>query len=739
MYISHGTKYNTIERHVNAPLFKRVFDCGEVQNATLTITAVGLYKLWLNGTELNKSVIAPYMSNPDQLVFFDTYDVGNLLKQTDNVLCVLLGNGFVNCNDFDIWLNETADYRDCPKFDLQLTADGKTLLQSDENFCVADSPITFDDFRCGERYDARLEKDGVLTSTDTEDFEPSTIATAPKGKVLANDVQPVVAGAPKTAVSVTKTSDGYLYDFGVNDTGVCNLSLLTAESGQQVDLYYGEVLDGQNHIDYRNISFDKTVDGYNQHDVYVCKFGKQSYTPSFTWHGFRYCEVKGLTDEQATLDAVKFVSVRSDLPSTMSFRCDNEEVNKIAQITLQSDISGFVLYPYDCPQREKNGWTADASLSAEQMLYSFDAGRSLAQWLTSIRGAQRANGQLPGIVPTAGWGFEFGCGPAWDSVLVELPYQLFRFDGNEKVVRDNAEAINKYFAYADTRLNEDGLASFGLGDWCQTYTKAEWEFQTPLEVTDTLTLVDLAAKVAVMYDGVGIDSKHIVDFADKLVQNFRKKYIRNGKLLTQTQTALAMALQTGVLNDVEDETAYADLKQLVANDNDHMRVGVVGYKYLLETLVAHGDVDLCFKLITQSSAPSYGYIVRQGATTLWEVLEEYYRDENGKIARKDGSNRILSFNHHFWGGVLAWIYKYVGWIDPVDSDTINVGVTVLQGVNGASTAYRRNGKSLSVVWKRENDEIKLTAEVDGFVCLLSLPDGETSVLQQGVNEITIRV
>lgn len=472
-YISHGTKFNTIENHVNAPLFKRMFDFDGGTNATLTITAVGLYRLFLNGAELNKSLFAPTLSNPDQVVFADTYDLSGKLNKTNNVLCVLLGNGFANCNDYNIWGNDTAPYRAAPKFALTLQADGKTVVETDEKFVVTGSAITFDDFRCGERYDARLEIADVLTNASIEGFETATVVEPPKGKVVPNNTQPIVAGEPKKAVNIVKTKTGYLYDFGVNDMGMCKLSLLTAESGQQIDMYFGEVLDDDNCIDYRNISFAQTNLQYNQHDVYVCKSGAQTYMPSFTWHGFRYCEVHGLTDEQATADAVTFVSTRTELPQTCKFTCDNDTVNKLVELTLQSDKSNFVYYPYDCPHREKNGWTADAALSAEQMLYSFDAKQSLEQWLLQIRNAQTPNGVLPGIIPTAGWGFEWGNGPAWDSVLVELPFELYRFYGDEKTVIDNAEAINKYFAYIATRLNDDGLVNIGLGDWVQTYTK--WE------------------------------------------------------------------------------------------------------------------------------------------------------------------------------------------------------------------------------------------------------------------------
>lgn len=221
--------------------------------------------------------------------------------------------------------------------------------------------------------------------------------------------------------------------------------------------------------------------------------------------------------------------------------------------------------------KEKNGWTADASLSAEQMLYTFDAKASLEQWLLQIRNAQKENGMLPGIIPTAGWGFDFGNGPAWDSVIVELPYQLYRFYGDEKVVKDNAEAIRKYFDYVTTRLNADGLANFGLGDWVQTYTKNEGDFETPVEITDSLTMIDIATKTIRMFDAVGLPTDKIEDFTKRLKRDFRKKYVSDDRLVVKTQTALAMALQTGVLTNDESVNAYRDLIDLIHGQDDHFQ------------------------------------------------------------------------------------------------------------------------------------------------------------------------
>lgn len=433
MFIAKGKEYNTIQKHINAPLFKRVFDFDFNGKSEIKIAAVGLYRLFLNGEELNTGKFSPYLSNPDEVVFYDVYDVTGNLKEKNNVLCVLLGNGFVNNNDFDIWQNETASYRSAPKFSLELKVNEKTIFESDESFLVFDSPITFDDFRCGERYDANLEVEYVLTSNSLDGFNKPITVEPPKGELIKNTAQPIREYGERKAVSIIKTEKGYIYDFGLNDSGIPHLKI-NAEKGQKIDLYFAETIDDSG-VDFRSISFAKSNLEYVQHDVYICKDGIQEYKPSFTWHGFRYAEIRGITSEQAMKDTLTFIPTHSAIDKVCCFNCDNETINKLVEITLRSDESNFIHYPYDCPQREKNGWTADASLSAEQMLYTFDAYASLKQWLLCIRKAQRKDGALPGIIPTAGWGFQFGNGPAWDSVLIELPYQLYRFYGKDENIR----------------------------------------------------------------------------------------------------------------------------------------------------------------------------------------------------------------------------------------------------------------------------------------------------------------
>lgn len=713
MFIAKGKEFNTIQSNVNAPLFKCVFDYDFNGKCEIKIAVVGLYRLFLNGKELNNGKFSPYLSNPDEVVFYDVYDITGKLKEKGNVLCVLLGNGFINNNDFDIWQNETAPYRSAPKFSLELTVDGKSIIESDESFLVADSPITFDDFRCGERYDANLEMPNVLTSTSLDGFNKPITVESPEGKLIKNTTQPIKEYRERKAVSITKTEKGYVYDFGLNDTGIPRLKI-TAKKGQRIDLYFAETID-DNGVDFRSISFVKSNLEYVQHDVYICKDGKQEYKPSFTWHGFRYAEVCGITDEQATNDTLTFIPTHSAIDKVCDFNCDNETINKLVEITLRSDESNFIYYPYDCPHREKNGWTADASLSAEQMLYTFDAYDSLKQWLLCIRKAQRRDGALPGIIPTAGWGFQFGNGPAWDSVLIELPYQLYRFYGKDEIIKENAEAIEKYFGYIKTRLNADGLIEIGLGDWCQTYTSAEGDYETPVEITDSLTIIDMLEKTAEMFGVIGKNAEDIKQFGNYLKNSFRQKYIKNGQLTVKTQTALSMCLQLNIFNAEEVQTAYETLLSEIEKQNDHFRVGVIGYKYLFDVLVKKGNQDLCFKLITQKSFPSYGYVIDCGATTLWESFDEYERI-NGKLMRKDGVERIPSFNHHFWGGVLAWIYRYIGWLNVKSEDTIEIVPMIFNDINRAEISYSRNGKSIFVKWEKVSGSIKLTVKNNEFNC-----------------------
>lgn len=737
-YIAGSVAYNRIEKHVNAPLFRRRFNFGGGETARIEISAAGLYRLFLNGRELTKGYLAPYISNPEHIVYYDEYDVSGDLKPEGNELYVLLGNGFNNANDNGLWDFDKAGFRSAPKFYLALYSDGGRVLTTDENFEVADSPITFDDIRCGERFDARLEENLKKEAA----WRKPLLVPAPKGEYRKCNAQPVKAFERIRPKSIVKSSAGYLYDFGEINAGACLLRI-DGKSGQEIDLTYGEAVGG-GELDLRNISFgDRSPAGYVQHDKYICKDGKQEYFPSFTYHGFRYVCVEGVSEAQATEELLEFVVVHSDIPPRGSFRCSDETVNRIQECTLRSDLSNFHCFPTDCPQREKNGWTADASLSAEQLLYNFDCAASLKEWLNNIRRAQTAEGALPGIVPTAGWGYAWGNGPAWDSVLTELPFQIYRFTGDKGAIEDNADAIVRYFGYLKGKRNERGLLAFGLGDWCEAGTYNEDGYSTPLEVTDTLVSIDLAAKAAALLREIGRekDADGIFSFGQDLKAAFRRKYVENGELVCKTQTALAMALGIGVFGQGERAAAERALLAAIDEADGHFKVGVIGGKYLFDALTDCGRPSLAYKLITQPSFPSYAYNLSLGATTLWEAFQEYESD-TPKITRKDGGERILSFNHHFWGSVSAWFYRALGGLKILSAGRAEISPEFIPELGFAEAKYEEGDTHVFVHWERRAEKIVLTVSASGFEGFVRLKgyaadEGGEFTIKEGVTEYVL--
>ena len=744
-YIAASREFGTRQKHVNAPLFRKQFRCDDVpKQALLRIACVGFYRLFVNGAEITKGYLAPYISNYNDTVYYDEYDVSHLLvADADNVVCVVLGNGFANAIDFDIWQFESSPFRRAPCFALTLTYDGKQSLQTDTSFEVYDSAITFDDIRAGERYDARLYRAELFAPSDKPlpGCNKPVVAETPQGELRKCNVEPIREQRRFFAESVIPSGDGYIYDFGENNAGVVCLRV-NGVSGQKITLDFGEVvIDGKLNKD--NIVCDFVCDDYKwcyaQHDEYICADGWQTWTPSFTYHGFRYVYVTGLTSEQATVDALQYVVLHSDVRQRASFRCSDPSLNRIYDITLRSDLSNLFYIPTDCPQREKNGWTADAALSAEQFLYNFDCGKTLAEWLVNVCKAQRFDGMMPGIVPTYGWGFKWGNGPAWDCVITEVPYQLYRFCGDTDSARQALPTIMRYFDFISAVTNADGLVDFGLGDWCEAETEQSQDYSTPVQYTNALTLLDMANKTLYMLGGqsgeVTQQTAKVGAVKETFLQNFRKNYVKNGRITVQTQTALAMAITSGALTDDEQALAHTDLLRLLKARNCRFKVGVIGAKHLFDALTMFGDTDIAVRSIVGPDYPSYGYMLANGATTLWEAF--YKLRDDGAMWRSNGQ-KLDSLNHHFWGSVVGWFYRVIGGLDVRSANEVMVTMPQTQLITCAETSYANGDKRITVAWRRNGTNDTLTVRNVGFVGKIRLPEGEIP-LQQGDNEVACSI
>ena len=454
-FIKATADFCTYEKNVHAPYIRKSFNLEKApEKAVVTLTSTGFYRFFVNGKDITASRLAPAITNPDDILFYDTYDVAEYLKDGENVFGFMLGNGISNCMGGYIWDFDKAVFRSSPKLALHFECD-ELSFEADKSFLTAPSPIYFDDLRSGEFYDATLEKDGWNEPAyDANDWKNVIETEAPRGKALDNDTDKIIITKELTAEEITygfilgtevpqgiredsvknsKTTfykpeekeEGYIFKFAENTACVPKLRI-KGKKGQKIIIQASEFFE-DDHISFENIQRFYPY-GFCQRDIYICKGeGVEEYIPSFTYHGARYFMVMGLEENQVSKDTLTMLVQNSDIKERGGFDCSDEIANALQKNTKISDLANFVYFPTDCPHREKNGWTGDAAMSAEQMHQNLAPERSHKQWLKQVCASQTEKGSLPGIVPTSGWGFDWGNGPAGDEVITELPYQAYKY------------------------------------------------------------------------------------------------------------------------------------------------------------------------------------------------------------------------------------------------------------------------------------------------------------------------
>lgn len=717
-FICAGKERCTFKKHIPAPCFRKTFEIKAMpQKAELSICGLGFYELYLNGGRITKGALAPYISNPDHFCYYDTYDVSEYLNKGTNVIGILLGNGFYNSFGGVVWGFQKAPWVAPPALACELRVDGKLLLEADNTFKTHPSPIRFDELRMGEYYDANKELiDWTAPDFDDSLWENAIPAKTPQGEFTECTAEPIRVIKELTPVRISREDEAFLYDFGENNAGVCTLKI-EAQQGQRIELWHGEVLtDGK--FDNRSTMFDredaKFYPEYSQKDIYIAKGeGVEQYTPTFTYHGFRYVLVKGITEVQAVEDLLTYKVMSSALKEIGGFHSSDETVNTLFEMVKRSDRSNYFYFPTDCPHREKNGWTGDIALSADHMALLYDTEKSWREWLKNLRAAQTEEGQIPCVVPTYDFGYEWGSGPAWDSVLFTLPYELYKRRGNTEVIRENAQAMVKYFDYIQTKRNGDGTVSVGLGDWCPV-GKAEHRYQTPVEVTNTIMLADMAKKATEMLSAVG--DSHAGD-TQKIYTDFRNA-VRNAlldkktmRIKGNTQTGQAMGLYYGIFEKDEEDRAFRRLLEYIEKNGYNFDCGCLGMHVLFHVLSRFGHAELAYRMITKKDFPSYAYLIEQGETTLVEM----FRNDN---------YRRGSHNHHFFGDIARWFITGIAGLHIADAKTVEIRPHFIEDLEYASAYEELPSGKISVLWKRTGEGIELHVDADEAVTYtVCLPDG----------------
>lgn len=748
----HGTtEYSTFYKHARAPIFRKTVNFSQKpQEAEILITGLGFYQLFVNGTDITKGFLAPYISNPDDIVYYDSYNLVPYLSQGENVIAILLGDGMQNLIT-NVWNFDKTKFTSAPKLALTFNAknENETVSFEADSFKWTDGPITFNNTRCGIHYDARLEPNGWFYSGyDDSSWNLPIKAEMPRGELRICKAEPIAVRSEFSPISVysgkvaeyTARGDvtqafpgkspegnppitgGYVYDFGKNSAGVFRLKIKNTFPGQKISIQCCERKSPDGDISYRNINF--FPDGYCQRDIYICKGADEEiFVPMFVYHGYRYLYVHGITEAQATKDLLTYIEINTQLSDTASFNCSDSISNTIYNICDNSDKSNFHYFPTDCPHREKNGWTGDAAASAEHMIMTMSVENSWREWMNNIRKAQNTEGYIPGIIPTTGWGFAWGNGPAWDRVIFDLPYYTYIYRGTTEMITENASMMLRYLELLTRKLDSKGLIQhWGLGDWCPNDRNGADKYAVPLGFTNGVMITDMCQKATVMFKATGLELH--AEFARKLGEKSRKairnNYIDFGTMTVDGcyQSGQAMAVYYNIFEEAEKKQAVEILVDLIHKNNNRMSVGYLGARCIFHVLSSYGYSDLAYKMITRTDASSYGAVVANGLTTLPEYLSTV-------IFKNDKAG---SLNHHFFGDIKHWYLRSVAGINvnPAlnNPNEILIKPYFIESLNYAEASYKTPNGSIYVKWQRDGETIKLTVtKTENAVFNVKLPNG----------------
>lgn len=622
-----------------------------LKRATAYVAGVGYHELYVNNQKVGDNFLEPGYTRFDRRVLYLTYDITSLLNKGQNGIGVLLGNGWYNVQSKAVWYFEKAPWRKSPRLlmDIRLEyADGSVdFISTDENWKWSEGAMRFNSLYAGEIYDARMDL-GNWSAADYDDsaWSPALLTEAPGG-VLSAQVSPSIKVVRRFQPAKIHTigPGRYVFDMGENFAGTATLKI-KGEKGTKVTLQFAELVNDDHTAAMEIIARHTRIPEGElpfQTDVYYLKGdGQEIYTPRFTYHGYQYVDVT--TEPAVDLSQIEMegLFLSTGFEKAGDFRCSNELFNKLYRATLNSYYSNFYSIPTDCPHREKNGWTGDANISSELGLWNFDGIMPYRKWLQDLRDEQRPTGELPGIVPTSGWGYHWGNGPAWDSALPIIAWHLYEYYGDTTVLQENYGAIKLYVDYLTTRA-DNGIQRIGLGDWV-SLTK------TPVEITstgyyyyDALILSKMAGIL-----GNSEDQANYAALAEEIKTAFNNKFLdtETNRYKVQTQTALSCAIFQGLAPKEAIDNTVNDLIASINAKNDHPDFGLLGSKYVLNVLREAGYNDLAYKMINQKDFPSWGFWIEQGSTAL----------------REDWDGSEGSQNHIFLGDFSTWFFKALGGI-----------------------------------------------------------------------------
>ncbi|MEQ0562337.1 family 78 glycoside hydrolase catalytic domain [Amycolatopsis sp. NEAU-NG30] len=676
-----------------------------VAQARVYASAHGVYQLTLNGRKVGDQFLAPGYTEYAKRIQSQTYDVTGLVRAGANGFGAALGDGWWAGK---IGLAGKGQYGT----DLALVArlkitytDGSTQwVDTTPDWKWHTGPFAATDNQLGETYDARFEQPGWADAGFGDAaWAPVAVRPSDTAKLSPQPDEPVRETQVLATKTVTSPAPGVtIYDLGQNMVGVARVKI-TGKAGETVKLRHAEVLNPDGTMYVANLRAATATDYYR-----FDRDGTVTYQPAFTQHGFRYIEVTGLATPPSAAD-VQGVVWGSDLRRTGTLGTSDGMLNQLLSNVAWGARGNFLSIPTDTPARdERLGWTGDINIFAPTAAYLSDMRAFLGKWLTDVRDEQKGSGSIPAVVPSTNGAFDES-GVGWEDALITVPYSLWHAYGDARVLRENYDAMSRFFAYARASAGPDNLETgrltFFTNDWLNLDDPSDQGvLGTAIWAQDVRMMAEMAAAVGRTAEVAEYTKLH----ADVRAA-FTNAYVAaDGTVRGNSQTGYALALGMDLITDPALK-ARAGEKYVakLAQSGNHLRTGFIGTPWLLPALTNIGRDDLAYTLLSQKDYPSWGYEIGKGATTVWERWNSIQPD--GTFGPVD----MNSFNHYAYGAVADWMHQYIGGLRIAEAGYhrsivephIGGGLTHAEGA--IDTVY---GK-LSNAWALTGDGLTMTVTV----------------------------
>ena len=671
------------------PVFVKTFTVKKrLTRCELKITATGIFCVKINGTALSDRFM-PGWSNYRKHIDVCSYDVTEYVTEgRENEIAVTVANGWYSGklgygNKTNVFGSEK---RLLASISFAYGNGDTEIIESDESWQTVVSDVVFADFFDGEIIDASRRKiEKKAENAVNADFAVPLQDYAREPVRVEERIKPQVIYSDETTLR---------YDFGYNFAG-CVKVIAKGGKGSGIVAIYGETLDENGNVYTANLRRAKCT------DEFILSGEEDVFEPEFTYHGFRYAELRKTRETEILF--IEGVALSQDIKYYGNFECSDEVTNGVWLMALRGQKSNFISIPTDCPQRdERLGWTGDAEVFCNSAMFNADCNLFFKNYLKLVREDALPDGKIPSIVPfympladnTAGV-------PGWGDCITVMPYFHYLHYRDKSVIAENLPVAEKWIAYYVAK-SENYLTKItnNFGDWLSVNGDSD------PDVINQCFFGYSASLTAKMCDILGLHDKSAayLDLFGKCKKAFRENYYHDGKIKSDTQTTYAFAYIAGYLS--KEETA-ARLPEKIRENGGGLTTGFIGSRFLLPALCDIGETKLAYSLMMRTEYPSWGYMLKNGATTVWERWNGYTR-ENGFE-----DPEMNSFNHYSLGSCVEWLYSYVLGIKlspETEKATIDPSFCDLLSFAKGETQLK-NGR-ISVSWKYENASVYLEVKAD---------------------------